>query len=657
MKPTPLLEHWQPPEGAGDPCAVLATTFAFDPDFFERDCLSRFLVLSTVDEEGGSVADRVGHVEMLERTAGTRVSVLADRSSASARRNLRWDMLTCHAGTSGALLHSKVTLLLWENATRVLIGSANLTEAGYRRQVEIMLAADLGTDCLLPRDALLALADELQSYLGLVPGLTESTAARRRAMDTLTQFRRRAEASTERVGQVRTHLAPTGPQAQPLGGWREVWRGPAPLEAAQVSPFWGEGEMVGEVARQLTGRPARARRHIVRVGTAPDGRPQAPPAMRARRGVELRQVSQDGDYRGLHAKVLLLSTDEWVAAMVGSSNHTRAGLGVGAGTRHREINLWLGAPRRSPSGKALMRLLPEGHPIADDVEFAAALDEDEHEVPALPTGFGLAELLHDERVWTLVLGFDAASLPPDWWVRTPGGASLLDSSQWLAQGAPARWSTGRSEDELDTVLVVGFSAAGGRVEVSWPVLVADPLALPITEAAQLSSLDLIDAWRTGRSLGEVVEARELQTGIPGGAVEDPLRRHDSPTHLLRQARMWAAAFDGLMQRLTRPVGTLDHLHARLNGPLGPVAVCERVIAEAGASRTADEAVFFTAEVLLTLSRVPWDAAGRHLNRDDVREAVRAAAQRSFEAASGLTDSDVTGYLVAAHEEVRRCLAR
>ena len=46
MKPTPLLDFWQKPVDAGDPVAVLATTFALETDFFEQNCLARFLEVS-----------------------------------------------------------------------------------------------------------------------------------------------------------------------------------------------------------------------------------------------------------------------------------------------------------------------------------------------------------------------------------------------------------------------------------------------------------------------------------------------------------------------------------------------------------------------------------------------------------------------------------
>ena len=170
MKPTPLLDFWQKPAEAGAPVALFATTFALDPDFFEQNCLARFLEVSSVDEDNGSIDDIVAHVELQELLQTTRVTVLADRSAPVQRTSLLWDLLSCKV--DGGLLHAKVSVLIWEKATRVILGSANLTAAGYRRQIELSLAADLGPQCLFPVDVLTQLARELESYLDLFPART-----------------------------------------------------------------------------------------------------------------------------------------------------------------------------------------------------------------------------------------------------------------------------------------------------------------------------------------------------------------------------------------------------------------------------------------------------------------------------------------------------
>ena len=120
MKPTPLLDLWQKPDGAGDPLGVLATTFALDPEFFERNCLARFIAVESVDEGTGSADDLVARLELEEGLLAPMVTVLADRSAQAERSTLRWDLLPCQV--DGGLLHSKVAVLLWENATRVILG-------------------------------------------------------------------------------------------------------------------------------------------------------------------------------------------------------------------------------------------------------------------------------------------------------------------------------------------------------------------------------------------------------------------------------------------------------------------------------------------------------------------------------------------------------
>jgi hypothetical protein len=136
-----LLDYWSPPDGSGAPVACLATSFTFEADFFTQDCLSRFLSLSTVQAEGDPIDSIVAILEEEDKLSETHVSVLVDRSSPAEKRNLRWDGLP--VSVPGGLLHAKAAVLLWERSTRVVLGSANLTGAGYRQQVELALAIDL----------------------------------------------------------------------------------------------------------------------------------------------------------------------------------------------------------------------------------------------------------------------------------------------------------------------------------------------------------------------------------------------------------------------------------------------------------------------------------------------------------------------------------
>ena len=82
-----MLDHWLPPDDAGDPLACLATSFTFDTDFFAEDCLSRFLAISGRDPDGAFGSDIAGLLEEEERLAEARVSVLVDQSCRPEPRN------------------------------------------------------------------------------------------------------------------------------------------------------------------------------------------------------------------------------------------------------------------------------------------------------------------------------------------------------------------------------------------------------------------------------------------------------------------------------------------------------------------------------------------------------------------------------------------
>ncbi len=185
-----LLDYWSPPDGSGDPVACLATSFTFEADFFTQDCLARFLSLSTVQGEGDRIASIVALLEEEDRLSEAQVSVLVDRSSPAEKRNLRWDVLP--VGVPGGLLHAKVAVLLWERATRIVLGSANLTSAGYRQQVELALALNLDEGCGVPSSFIRDLVAELRGLVDLVPDAVGGP--KERALSTIAALEARAAA-------------------------------------------------------------------------------------------------------------------------------------------------------------------------------------------------------------------------------------------------------------------------------------------------------------------------------------------------------------------------------------------------------------------------------------------------------------------------------
>ncbi|MHB0980404.1 MAG: hypothetical protein ACYC5Q_10115 [Thermoleophilia bacterium] len=643
MKPVKLLEHWLPPDGAGEPVACLATTYTFDVDFFASECLARFLRLSGVHGEGDSVSDVALMLEEEERLSEARVVVLADRNCRPERRNLRWDLLP--ASVPRALLHAKVVLLIWRRAMRIIIGSANLTPAGYRRQLEAAVAFDVGDGVGPPAffvDSLLVeLRDIVQEH---TYGDPEQAGPKGRALDILEIAGLRVSEShlpSTSNGQVRIALAAGRSGVSPLAARAQVWRGGPPRRLVGLSPFWDGDEsgmpaikaLLGELARRSPANDRATATFVVAVEPLPGGQViRAPKTLTS--SVSSRVATSvlslgghAGEPRRLHAKALLYEGEGCVAVMIGSSNLTGKGLGLDRHS-HREINVWFGTLPDTPQAEWLRSLLPCGDPIASDWIWDVGTDEDELALEALPEGF-LEALLVQEGETVLQLVLDPAKLPAVWSIRTPVGDLVFDNSRWDQGGRPRlfRWPLG--DTALPSALDVNWSTAAGKAQATWPVNVADLKNLP--PAAELKDLPvdlLLRVLASTRPLHAALELelRRIEVGGSGPLDPlDPLQRFDCGGLLLHRIRRASAALWGLQRRLERPLVSVDALEWRLRGPIGPLRLGQAFVTEAasGGLRPA-EAVFLIAELALTITAVDWRLVGSALTEAQVHARVYAA---------------------------------
>jgi len=671
MRPSPLLEMWEKPEAAGQPVGAIATTFVLDPDFFERNCLPRFLALETTSEGSGTVEDLIAELELQQELRAPSVIVLADRSAQVERSSLLWDLLSCKVLPNG-YLHSKVALLMWEKATRVIIGSANLTPAGYRYNVEMALCGEVGPDCLVSSDTLLALADEIESYGALVPGLEGDQPVARRLADLLSVFRERVLRESSRHGQVRNAAAPTNPKTSPLDSLDEVWSGSRPLTAAHLSAYWDESDdsAVKAVRAILTGRPAKDRPQTIAVRIGPTGTAALPaPEVLEAHDVAVCHLKQsDDEVRSLHAKCLVITGEQTVAALIGSSNHTRAGLGLGAGRRHREFNVWLAASRRSKEGRELERLVSLAgrldHSILDGA--TTGVDEDEPDgLTLLPAFFGMCRVALSDGAWHFSLTFESAGEPDSWTIRLPDGHLILDSSGWSKRSRPTSIQVPMDGEELPAFLRVAWDAS----EASWAVIADDRQFVPApTQLTHLRAEQILSALASGKApihlLRDLIEQLERLPAQgrtdPLRSVEtDPLKRFDTQSTLLRRGRALSKALSELERRLSSPVPTVEALQARLRGPLGPEFIGDRIQDDVGQERmSVHEGIFTIAEIALSVGRVDWETTLEHVDQSDGRAIVRAtldALENHVEALS-IPDDDVSDYACLAMKEARSCLA-
>ena len=666
MSDTKLLEHWSAPDGAGNPVACLATSFTFQADFFTQDCLARFLRLSTVTNEGDAISCLVALLEEEDRLSETQVSVLVDRSSPSEKRNLRWDLLPI--AVPGGLLHAKVAVLVWERSARVVLGSANLTLPGYRSQVELGVAIDLDADCQVPKPVLIDLINELHQFVDLVPG--GESGPKYRARQTVRLLADRVDQldlPAAPKGEFRMALAPARPGLNPLKRLPEVWKGSQPVWATVVSPFWDdsvEAPAIEAIRSRVTGRPATRRGMTLVVATDPmTGVVQAPLSIAGHGAEVVRFDAPEGEQRRLHAKLILMESDDWIAAMIGSSNATEAGLGLNQHRGHHELNLWVGCPSDSLLAKQLRGLARLGDPVAFDEEsWEPESDEDEPTLPVLPLGFETCTLMGTAGSEAR-LTFMVTKLPSAWDVRTPAGTVVLDSNAWRALGSPSTVSVSLAEPSLPTYLFVIWQSIDGESgRATWTANVDDRSILPPPDGfADVTVEQILAALASTRPLPFALERElrrkeKLQSGESPIDL-DPLHRYDDSALLLQRTRRLSLALWRLQERLGRPATNLDAIHWRLHGTLGPLAIADGLVRSIDDGKTLPgEAQFILAELALTVSSVDWasvvSGGDYKAVRKIVDQVVRAIDKRRSELPP-ITDTGLGNYVRDALAEAKK----
>ncbi|ODU16139.1 MAG: hypothetical protein ABS80_20670 [Pseudonocardia sp. SCN 72-51] len=645
------LDQWTPPEGAGEAVACLATTFTFDAAFFETECLGRFLDMDTHPSESTSAAYLV---EREEKLAGSYAAVLVDRQHSGQKESLRWDVLPVRV--PGATQHAKVSLLVWANAARVIVGSGNLTTPGYRHNLEVFGSVDFDRTSASRVDIGLAVLAFIEGLLEQTPGGREGEGPSPRVFARIGELRGRLRSwPAARVdsdlsfvpGTPQTSVIERLGQLRPAGGQTRF--------VEVVAPFFERDPRSNEVVAALAGLAAqRGDRQMCLdcpVETLPGGETVVRaskklvdglreggadvlvhPVLATQRGED----SSANEIRPLHAKMFWLESDRAVTVMIGSSNCTAAGLGTAA-VRNSEANLVYQARLGTPEHKALLATWPatrdEPLDLSDPgLRWEPAIEEgDDATGELLPAAFeeALFKAAQPQEL-RLRLG---EGLPAVWAVKGEDGTPVADSTEAGAAGAIVREWHGPS---VPVVLVVTWQADGRDSSATWPVNVLDPAALPPPEALRNLTLEeLIEVLASTRPLhraiDDVIERRNRRAAQKDDVELDPHRRVNTEEFLLRRTRRVAMALDRLRERLDRPALSEQSLAWRLEGPLGPVALAEAFVRDA---RSPGEAAFFLAELALTLARVrPGEIA-----RGGAEEAVVAASlSRVRDAVRGRVD--------------------
>ena len=642
-----MLELWRAPAGAGEPIGCLATTFTFQPGLFEEQCLARFLQVDS-DPQREELA------YLLEREANlgkAYAGVLVDRSQAGVEHSLRWDVLSVHIPRGKQ--HAKLSLLAWENCVRVIVSSANLTEQGYRSNQEVTIAIDSnpeGTDQGILADAV----HFLESLIDFVPSGEGESPQKKRARAFLEQVklliqdwpkttsdpsvRQMLVASlprnTFRAEEARSALSETVKDCLKNGAPEEIW---------VASPFFDAGDGEDVTTASLCKAFARGRTQSIyfavpsldRMGT--DALRLAAPKsllVTSKKHIDhiefevLPQTDAEGNDRPWHAKMLALRRydDEggYAALMIGSSNFTKAGMGIG-GVANAELNLLTIAKLggQSKVSKQLDQVWPEMKSVenlSEDLLLGPAHELEEEERPGMvsvPLAFVSATFRAGSNPM-LTIDLDSTDLPTDWLCQSRPQTHwfTLAAGEWIASGSKtkveAEWQHPRPPSR---VLVRWLSNDGTWSEGFLPINVECPDDLPApTEIQSMSADDLLmilaasdpgaalRVWTKTLHQSEDGFDEDLDSAEPADL--DPLRAYSLANTFLHRIRNRARIFARLRQNLERPARTKQSLLWRLEGFIGVKALAERLCAEAMTRSTnAEEALLSLIDFIILLREV------------------------------------------------------
>jgi len=376
-----LMDRLAPDPLHGRLLGILATTYEMQPEFFETDFLPTLLGLGAWDDRNWT--SRIAlekHLAELEAA-----TVLLDAHPYRGRpRSLRVEIQPVPLKT-GRILHAKVMLSVHEEAIRLIVGSANLTEPGYRRNREVVAvltaAANRPAEAKLITDAIRGLDRLLSDWK--TPSASE-----------LCDIAVKQLAEWQGDLDVDDQWFVWGGGETPL--WKQVldrWpKNEAVRRITVVSPFWSEERKRGPVATfisALKSADSLADDAELRLLTeaAPDKqatyKPKLPEtfrdfdaqsigirayAMAVDPRVPPEEINMGEEFTGtraLHAKVVLLEGDDTSLAFFGSANFTNRGWGFRADSHRANIEAGIVLRRSGANRAALNSLLPSttGEPV------------------------------------------------------------------------------------------------------------------------------------------------------------------------------------------------------------------------------------------------------------------------------------------------------
>ena len=612
---------------------LLATTHNLEAEFFDTDFLCTALSIAQTDFVAHS-----GQLALQRKLAGLDYSgVLCEARAYEARPSLR--TVVHPVLVPGACLHAKLLIIEYEHAVRVLLGSANLTAAGYRHNREVCGES-------------IAHEDESEKAAQLAAIL-------RSAREVLTPFSARAQ---EFLGQLDRVLARVEGWAsgQPVAvssvlwsdGARPLWRAllerwPAGLQVQRlrvVSPFWCEDgssdtplrRLLAELRRRNTLAERCAVQLFVESAPLAEGgfAPKLHPAVYFADfpGVSVRVIPVDprvdsaeldvkvelNAARSLHAKLLVLESRDRALAYAGSANFTRNGFALrhaASGSDQTTANVEAGWAFELPAGEVGALLPPSANAGQELVSLAAPLQPDSAPIEEPPTFWPGALLCAEltpapgDQALDLSTTWDAAT-PAGWTVRAPAHAGMEPESGQLlltTTAGNALVTTALSAAALEAILRqrhVLVESPGGSA--AFPVNVAVGAArdrLPLSAAgAKPGESDLLLYYQGRITFEDLYPDLDAASGPAHAGATKLGTSVDKSRIQAYQIRAFVDALPGMQRELLSARGSRGMIYQAFLGEVSPLALARHVVAQVEAGTRSSTAGAFQLVELIELLR-------------------------------------------------------
>lgn len=676
-----LLDCWTPPQSVLDPdrisntipIAFISTTFTFDAEFFDEECLTRFLTMETEKENDGVAF----LIEREEKLAGLHGGiVLVDQNNCKGERSLRWDLVPCRV--KNGIIHAKITILHWSNCIRLIIGSANLTQNGCCINQEIYGVIDYCPE----GNADLKVINDILGYLQALVDEQCGNVVKRRYNTLQSEIKSTlrkwniAETQYKRDEVSVQALLVSPKEKEALKKLRAIWdtHSSSPPDSIFItSPFFdteespntpslkifdilkqrGEVEVVYNVTTERTSESSEE----LRVNAPDYLRKKLKPDTQiiSFREVNETGINEDGKEvpRPLHLKSIWLCNDDIQLYQIGSSNFTSAALGLGNRTNY-EANLVysVSSSRNNKAFKLLDECYIKTTELDEDLlQFKERINEDEQiledEYLNLPLCFGEAVIKKSKEQYLLELNFNNAGLPAGFEINngentnTKGsGICLFNEEHWILNGKQLKITIECVENIIPEYLLVSWNGSKGKA--FWPIIVESQIALPPVESLRNLPLEallqILSSTQPLHRLLKIIEAAGKKSNLSNDDITiiDAHKLVNTTGFLLQRTRRVSYAMKVLRNRLEKPVFTKESLAWRLYGPIGVNSLMDAIIKEA---KSEEEKRFLLAELGLELSRIQPQITEVSLKQNVIKSAIKEVMEKL---ASDFKNKNTTG---------------